>query len=31
MCRIELDPIYVDVAVARWERFTGDSAIKVDA
>jgi DNA modification methylase len=24
---IELDPVYVDVAVARWERFTGGTAV----
>jgi hypothetical protein len=23
---IELDPAYVDVAVARWQAFTGESA-----
>jgi DNA modification methylase len=28
-CRgIELDPIYVDVAIRRWQAYTGDSAIK---
>jgi DNA modification methylase len=25
-CAIEMDPIYVDVAVARWENFTGKDA-----
>ena len=24
---IELDPIYVDVAIKRWQRYTGDSAV----
>jgi hypothetical protein len=24
---MELDPLYVDVAVRRWQRLTGDSAI----
>ena len=28
---MELDPRYVDVAVARWEKFTGKSAVKADA
>jgi tRNA G10 N-methylase Trm11 len=28
---MELDPRYVDVAVARWEAFTGGTAVKVDA
>lgn len=23
---MELDPVYVDVAVTRWERFTGEAA-----
>jgi DNA modification methylase len=27
---IELDPVYVDVAVARWERFSGGTAERVD-
>ena len=27
---IELDPVYVDVAVARWERFSGRTAERVD-
>jgi DNA modification methylase len=26
-CAIELDPLYVDVAVRRWEEFTGEKAI----
>jgi len=30
MCRgMELDPLYVDAAIRRWQRFTGDSAIHV--
>jgi DNA modification methylase len=28
---MELEPKYVDVAVARWEKFTGKKAIKADA
>jgi DNA modification methylase len=28
---IELDPVYVDVAVDRWERFSGQVAVRVDA
>jgi DNA modification methylase len=27
---IELDPAYVDVTLARWERFSGQSAVKID-
>jgi DNA modification methylase len=27
---IELDPVYVDVAVARWERFSGGTAERAD-
>jgi DNA modification methylase len=27
---IEVDPVYVDVAVARWERFSGNAAERVD-
>jgi DNA modification methylase len=27
---IELDPVYVDVAVARWERFSSQNAVRVD-
>jgi DNA modification methylase len=26
-CGIELDPLYVDTIIRRWEAFTGDSAI----
>ena len=26
-CAIELDPLYVDVTVRRWEEFTGEKAI----
>ena len=28
---MELDPRYVDAAIARWEEFTGDKAVIVDA
>jgi DNA modification methylase len=28
---LELDPRYVDVAVKRWERFTGKTALRVEA
>ncbi len=27
---IELDPLYVDTAVRRWERFTGERAVHAD-
>ncbi|MBF6604996.1 MAG: DNA modification methylase [Chloroflexi bacterium] len=27
---IELDPVYVEVALARWERFTGQTALRTD-
>jgi DNA modification methylase len=27
---IEVDPIYVEVALARWERFSGQAAIRID-
>jgi DNA modification methylase len=27
---IELDPIYVDVAVRRWEKFSGDVAVRLE-
>ena len=27
---IEIDPIYVDVAVRRWERFSGAEAVRLD-
>ncbi len=27
---LELDPVYVDVALARWERFSGEVAVRVD-
>ena len=27
---LELDPVYVDVAIARWERFTGQVAVCAD-
>jgi hypothetical protein len=28
---IELDPIYVDVIVRRWEKFTGEAAVHADS
>jgi len=28
---MEIEPRYVDVAVARWEKFTGKSGIRADA
>jgi DNA modification methylase len=32
MCRgIELDPLYVDAAIRRWQRFTGDRAIHAES
>jgi DNA modification methylase len=27
---LELDPVYVDVILARWERFSGGTAIRID-
>jgi DNA modification methylase len=27
---LELDPVYVDVAIARWERFTGQVGVCAD-
>ena len=27
---IELDPVYVDVTLARWERFSGQTAVRAD-
>jgi DNA modification methylase len=27
---IELDPVYADVILARWERFSGDVAERID-
>ena len=27
---IELDPVYVEVTLARWERFTGQTAVRTD-
>jgi DNA modification methylase len=27
---LELDPRYVDVALARWEHFSGDAAVRDD-
>lgn len=26
----ELDPVYVDRIIDRWERFTGKKAVKID-
>jgi DNA modification methylase len=26
-CGIEIDPIYVDVAIRRWQNYTGQAAI----
>jgi DNA modification methylase len=28
---LELDPRYADVAVRRWEQFTGKQAVRVEA
>ena len=28
-CCMELDPKYVDVIIDRWEKFTGDKAVKI--
>jgi len=25
-CGIEIDPIYIDVAIRRWQKYTGDTA-----
>jgi DNA modification methylase len=27
---LEIDPVYVDVALARWERFSGQAAERID-
>jgi hypothetical protein len=27
---MEIDPIYVEVALRRWERFSGDKAERID-
>jgi DNA modification methylase len=27
---LEIDPIYVEVALRRWERFSGQTAVRVD-
>jgi len=27
---MEIDPLYVEVALRRWERFSGESAVRVD-
>jgi DNA modification methylase len=30
-CRaIEMDPLYVDLAIRRWQRLTGDDAVRED-
>jgi len=29
-CALEIDPIYVEVALRRWERFSGQTATRVD-
>jgi len=29
-CGIELNPVYVDIAIARWQSFTGASAVLVE-
>jgi DNA modification methylase len=26
-CGIEIDPVYVDVAIRRWQNFTGEAAV----
>jgi DNA modification methylase len=30
-CGIEIDPLYVDVAIRRWSRLTGDRAIHAES
>ena len=31
VCRgIEIDPLYVDLAIRRWQRLTGDHAVRAD-
>jgi len=27
---MEIDPLYVEVALRRWERFSGGEAVRVD-
>jgi len=27
---MEIDPIYVEVALRRWERFSGQAAVRLD-
>ena len=27
---MEIDPVYVEVALRRWERFSGDEAVRID-
>ena len=29
-CGMELEPLYVDTAIRRWQRFTGDSATRAE-
>jgi hypothetical protein len=29
-CRTSIDPAYVEVALRRWERFTGQAAVRLD-
>jgi DNA modification methylase len=28
-CAVDIDPVYVDVAVRRWEEFTGRAAVRI--
>ncbi len=30
-CGIELDPVYVDTAIQRWQRYTGGTAIHAES
>ncbi len=30
-CGIEIDPIYIDVVIHRWQKYTGDAAVHVDS
>jgi DNA modification methylase len=27
---LEIDPVFVDVILARWERFSGETAVRAD-
>ena len=29
-CAMEIDPLYVDVAIRRWQKLTGDDAVRAD-